>query len=90
MPNKNYLRGVRYERKLVNQARSEGHIASRSAGSHSPIDVWVYEPKNRVIRMIQCKTHKKKTPKNMDNPFMAQEIEYGFTVIKETRHSYVK
>lgn len=51
----NYQKGVKLERKLVNKARSEGKIAFRSAGSHSPIDVVIIDTENRVIQLIQCK-----------------------------------
>lgn len=55
MPNKNYIKGVRKERKIVNQARENGHIAFRSAGSHSPIDVCIIDRKERKIYLVQCK-----------------------------------
>jgi len=55
MPNSNYLKGVRKERKIVNEARSRGHIAFRSAGSHSPIDVCIIDRKYKIITLIQCK-----------------------------------
>lgn len=55
MPNKNYLKGVRAERALVNEAREQGHISFRSAGSHSPIDVCIIDRVNKKISFIQCK-----------------------------------
>ena len=55
MPNPNYLKGVRKERKFVNEARLNGSISFRSAGSHSPIDVVIIDKDTRVIRLIQCK-----------------------------------
>lgn len=55
MPNKNYLKGVRKERAIVNRARQNGHIAFRSAGSHSPIDVIVIDFLRMEIALIQCK-----------------------------------
>ena len=55
MPNKFYLKGIRKERKIVNQARKEGKISFRSAGSHSPIDVAIIDIQSRKIRFIQCK-----------------------------------
>tara|TARA_R100001530_G_scaffold90888_1_gene63154 strand:- start:427 stop:684 length:258 start_codon:yes stop_codon:yes gene_type:complete len=55
MPNRNYIKGVRKERKIVNTAKCSGHIAFRSAGSHSPIDVCVINKKEKTIRLIQCK-----------------------------------
>lgn len=55
MGNKNYLKGVRKERKLVNEARAKGCLAFRSAGSHSPIDVFILDPVARIIHLVQCK-----------------------------------
>lgn len=55
MPNKNYLKGVRKEREIVNFARESGLISFRSAGSHSPIDVVVIDIKNKQITFVQCK-----------------------------------
>lgn len=55
MPNKNYIKGVRKERSIVNEARARGLISFRSAGSHSPIDVCVIDKTNKTIKFIQCK-----------------------------------
>lgn len=55
MPNKFYIKGVVRERKIMNQARSEGKIAFRSAGSHSPIDVCVIDIRGLKVEFIQCK-----------------------------------
>ena len=56
MPNKNYIKGVLKERKIMNVARDSGLIAFRSAGSHSPIDVVIIDSKNKILKLIQCKT----------------------------------
>ena len=56
--NKNYQKGVRLERKLVNQARNKELIAFRSAGSHSPIDVVILSPKTKRVWFIQAKAKK--------------------------------
>ena len=61
MPNANYIKGVRKERKIVNEAREQGLISFRSAGSHSPIDVVIINDKSKIIRLIQCK------PESMSN-----------------------
>ena len=58
MPNPKYQKGYRKERKIVNMARGLGWIAFRSAGSHSPIDVVIIDPKNKTVRFIQCKSDK--------------------------------
>lgn len=39
MPNKNYQRGTRFERQLVNALKACGATATRSAGSHGKFDV---------------------------------------------------
>lgn len=53
--NKNYQRGARKEQKIVREARDQGLIAFRSAGSHSPIDVCIIDSKARRIEILQCK-----------------------------------
>ena len=57
MPNANYIKGVRKERKIVNEAREEGLVSFRSAGSHSPIDVVIINSKIKLIKLIQCKPY---------------------------------
>lgn len=42
----------------MNEARDSGLISARSAGSHSPVDVWVFDPKNKLVKLIQVKTKK--------------------------------
>ena len=56
MPNKHYMKGYRKERKLVNEARAEGYLAFRSAGSHSPVDVVIVRQHGGTIDLIQCKS----------------------------------
>jgi Holliday junction resolvase len=55
MPNANYIKGVRKERAIVNDARDKGLISFRSAGSHSCIDVITIDTINHIINLIQCK-----------------------------------
>src|SRR3990167_6568293 len=71
MSNPNYIKGVAKERRLVNYAKAKGCIAFRSAGSHSPIDVVIIDPKKALIRFIQCKTgrHSEKEKKRADEGF---------------------
>jgi len=59
MPNSNYIRGANYERKLVNEAKACGCLAFRSAGSHSPVDVCVFDEREKVVWFIQAKIGKK-------------------------------
>lgn len=55
MPNRNYRKGYLKELRIVNNARAEGCIALRSAGSHSPIDVVIIDSKRRIIKLVQSK-----------------------------------
>jgi len=55
MPNRNYIKGVKKERAIVNAARELGLVALRSAGSHSPIDVVIIDHQLKLVRLIQCK-----------------------------------
>jgi len=67
LPNRNYLKGVRKERMIVNEARKKGLISFRSAGSHSIVDVVVIDPLSGLIYFIQCKpkTFSKKARDNL-------------------------
>lgn len=56
MANNSYLRSTKRERELVNKFRSQGYQACRSAGSHSPWDVWAWNPASRTLVLIQVKT----------------------------------
>ncbi len=56
MPNKNYIKGRRKEYAICNKLKEQGyHIAQRSAGSHSPIDVFAIDWDKKIIRFIQAK-----------------------------------
>ena len=55
MGNRNYEKGRRKEYKVIHEAKDKGHIAFRSAGSHSPIDVVSIDLLERQIRWVQCK-----------------------------------
>lgn len=56
-----YRKGADYERKLVKEAKEDGLIAFRSAGSHSPIDVILIDVENKIIDLLQCKAGKSYT-----------------------------
>lgn len=58
MPNNKYLRSTKRERELVNEASKEGLISGRTAGSHSPFDLFIWNPKEKIMRLIQVKTKK--------------------------------
>ena len=56
MPNKNYISGRNKEYKIIKELKEKGfNIAQRSAGSHSPIDVFAIDIKKRKILFIQSK-----------------------------------
>ena len=56
MPNKNYQKGLRKEYKICKQYRNLGYdIVQRTAGSHSPVDVFAIDKKNKNIVFIQAK-----------------------------------
>jgi len=56
MTNLNYRRGRRKEYRIVKQLKQDGYdIAQRSAGSHSPVDVWAIDTTNKRIMLVQVK-----------------------------------
>ena len=62
MSNLNYIKGRRAEYKTMHLLEKEGYVCFRSAGSHSPIDVFAFLQKEKsespIIRAIQCKATK--------------------------------
>ena len=61
--NKNYQRGVRLEREVVNIFKANGYIAQRTAGSHSPYDVVLIKESSDTkkivfVAFVQCKVKK--------------------------------
>ena len=62
MPNKNYLRGVRFEREVQEIFKKAGYVTMRTAGSHSPYDVILVKKTENMEKIanvcfVQCKTH---------------------------------
>lgn len=56
MVNKNYQKGRAKEYKICNQLKKDGFIISqRSAGSHSPVDVFAVHKKKKKILFVQAK-----------------------------------
>ena len=54
--NKNYVKGRRKEYKITKKYKDMGYeIAQRSAGSHSPVDVFAIDRDTRTIKLIQAK-----------------------------------
>lgn len=58
MPNNSYIRSTKRERELVNLFRKSGWDACRSAGSHSPWDVWAFNREKNKVYLVQVKTTK--------------------------------
>lgn len=62
MGNKNYKKGRRKEYRICKKLREQGFdIAQRSAGSHSPVDIWAVDKDRKEILLIQSK------PKNISS-----------------------
>ena len=56
MPNRKYVKGRKKEYKIVKELKEKGFdIAQRSAGSHSPIDIFAIHKKERKIVFVQSK-----------------------------------
>ena len=54
-----YKKGRRKEYRVVDKLKKLGfEIVVRSAGSHSPIDVWAVDVEGRNMRLIQVKSGK--------------------------------
>ena len=85
MTNKNYLKGIRLERAVVDKFRDKGHISFRSAGSHSKIDVVDIDTKNKRICFYQCKKGKNTMTKKQKEDFIKMSDEYIvlFEIINE-------
>lgn len=76
----NYERGRAAEYKVVKRLREQGAlIAQRSAGSHSPVDIWAVFPDHMLL--VQVK--KDDSPHRLDD-FHALPVPAG--VIKQLWH----
>ena len=90
--NKIYKRGVRKEYKIVQDLKAEGFdIVQRSAGSHSPIDIFAIKIKDRLIKLVQSKRDLNKDMSYIDNK-LKEKIEQehlhlngSYTIIFEVR-----
>ena len=66
MPNKNYIKGRRKEYAIMKSLKDEGYIiAHRTAGSHSPIDVFAIHKEKKIIKLIQSKPDNYKLTKSL-------------------------
>jgi Holliday junction resolvase len=78
-----YEKGVRFERVLVNNAKKDGNLAFRSAGSHSPVDVFILDEDNKTIYLIQCK-HSINKQKKLKGEF--DKMTHGYRVVWKVMH----
>lgn len=86
MPNKNYQRGRRFEYSIIERLKKQGYdIVQRSKGSHSPIDIFAIDIKNKKIKFIQAKkgfiSEKSKEKIREDNKNLIGSFEIEFEVI---------
>lgn len=88
--NKNYVTGRRLEYKIINLLKlhldKDKYTVIRTAGSHSPVDVYVIEHRTKQGFGIQCKSTKKKT-------YSMKPIEYSTEpkdklIITDTRDGF--
>lgn len=54
MPNRNYQRGVRFERDVMKVLTLKGFKVIRASGSHGEYDVVAYKPEDKPL-FVQCK-----------------------------------
>lgn len=64
MPNRNYERGVRYERRTMKLLEDVGYTAVRTAGSHGPVDVIAWDWGS--VRLIQVKAGRPPGPEERE------------------------
>lgn len=81
MPNKNYVKGRRKEYKICDDLKSLGFdIVQRSAGSHSPIDIFAINQKEKLILLIQCKPEGYKGKKYCEYHWLNDEFMVKFQI----------
>jgi Holliday junction resolvase len=85
MPNKNYVKGANFERKVKKFYEGLGYLVFRTAGSHSPADLIAFSPLKNMKEwnpiLIQCKNTKKVyLPKDMEQLKTIAE-QYGLRAV---------
>jgi hypothetical protein len=55
LANKNYQKGVRFERERLKHYAAMGRCALRTAGSHGAFDIVVVDDAHGICSLIQCK-----------------------------------
>ncbi len=81
MKNTNYRKGRYYEYFVCNKLREQGYfIVQRTAGSRSPFDIIAIDKKNKIIKLIQCKSGKKITKHTSEAEKVNKELSGTYTV----------
>ena len=84
MPNKNYRVGRRKEYSMIDKLRKDYDIIQRSSGSHSPIDIFAINKKDKKILLIQVKpnnfSEKSKEKIMSDNNWLNDKFEVSFDI----------
>jgi hypothetical protein len=86
MPNRNYESGRRFEYKIANELRADGHMILRTAGSHGAFDLVAISPEGEVglIQCKRCKTDaeaKRLTKAFKENPPLPRNGHYEQEII---------
>lgn len=79
---KAYRKGADREREIVNMFKKKGYLSFRSAGSHSPIDVFALNPQTKEILLIQSKAGKSYSPSFKSKLLNELKIYEGFFTVK--------
>ncbi len=81
MPNKNYVKGRKKEYKICKRLREAGfEIVQRTAGSHSPVDVFAISKEEKVILLIQSKPEGYKEKKYDKYKWLNNQFTVRFTI----------
>jgi len=81
MKNIKYIKGRRKEYKIRNELLKEGYdIVQRSAGSHSPIDVFAISKEKKEIILIQSKPENYSSKKYDEFEWLNGNFKVKFTI----------
>ena len=65
MPQTNYQKGYRLERKAVKELRDKGYYVVRSAGSHGAVDLVAFNAQEIILIQVGVKGRKTKIDEEM-------------------------
>lgn len=81
MPSPQYVKGRKKEYKIRNELLKQGYdIVQRSAGSHSPVDVWAISQDKKEILLVQCKPEGYKERKYEEYGWLNDEFVVKFII----------